>query len=58
MNKKNPKRIEAEIKAKATAHLQKQIQEDLEKQDGSIKDLKELLNGPDTDSDCSGADPN
>lgn len=58
MNKENPKRIEARIKAKAAAHLQKQIQEDLEKADGSIKDLEELLDGPEIEHDSSGADPN
>lgn len=54
----NPKRLEAKLKAKATAHLQKQVQEDLEKEDGSIKDLEELLNDPETEHDSSGADPN
>ena len=51
-------RIESKLKAKAAAHLHKQIKKDLEKEDGSIKDLKELLDGPETEHDGSGADSN
>jgi hypothetical protein len=49
-NQNDPKQLDCSLHCKATADLKKSIQKDLEKEDGSLKDL--LKNGTE---DCNKA---
>ena len=40
-NKKEPAKVESEVVLKATASLDEEVKQDLEKEDGSLKELIE-----------------
>lgn len=49
-NKKEPAKVESEVVMKATASLDKQVRQELEKEDGSLKELIENVTD-ETDED-------